>query len=123
MIQGYLSLSHSFRLFRWSTSTPCYTMKFSSLFLATLFAAPFVSAHGVLRRITIQGKVFEGNLPGRTGKDSVIRLVDRQDPNYGAQNLALTCGHNSAEAALFADAKPGDTITFAWKTASDGNVC
>jgi len=96
------------------------TMKFSPLFLVPLLTATYVSAHGVLRRISIQGKVYEGNVPGTP---SVIRLVSKQDPNKGANNPALSCGPDSGPAALVADANPGDNITFDWRTASDGTVC
>jgi len=96
-------------------------MKFASLTLP-LFAASYVTAHGILKRIAIQGKVFEGNQIGSSGAPSVIRQVSSQDPNKGANNPALTCGPNSGPAALVADANPGDTITFDWRTASDGLV-
>lgn len=90
-------------------------MFFSPLFLAPLLAASYVSAHGILTRISINGKVFEKNAP------SVIRLVTVQNPIKGATNPALTCGLDSAPAQENADASPGDTITFDWKTASGGN--
>lgn len=98
-------------------------MKFSTILLVPLFAASCVSAHGTLRRITINGKNFEGSAPGGPANPSVIRQVSSQDPNKGATNPALTCGPNSGPAALVADANPGDTIGFNWRSASDGTVC
>jgi hypothetical protein len=95
-------------------------MKFSTFILAPLFAASYVSAHGILKRISIQGKNFEGNGAGGPNSPSVIRQVSSQDPNKGADNPALTCGPNSGPAALVADASPGDTINFDWTTASGG---
>jgi hypothetical protein len=86
-------------------------MKFSTFILAPLLAAPYVAAHGILRRISIQGKVFEGNGAGGPTNPSVIRQVSSQDPNKGANNPSLTCGPNSGPAALVADANPGDIIT------------
>lgn len=95
-------------------------MKFSTFILAPLLAAHYVAAHGIMRRISIQGKVFEGNGAGGPTNPSVIRQVSSQDPNKGANNPSLTCGPNSGPAALVADANPGDVITFDWRTASDG---
>jgi len=99
-------------------------MKFSTstLILFPFLAASCVSAHGILRRISIEGKVFEGNRVGGPTNPSVIRQVNSQDPNKGANNPALTCGPGSGPASLVADANPGDTISFDWRTASDGPV-
>ena len=96
-------------------------MKFASLTLP-LFAASYVSAHGILRRIAIQGKLFEGNKVGSSGSPSVIRQVSTSSPNKGANNPALTCGPDSGPAALVADANPGDTITFDWRTTIDDGL-
>lgn len=98
-------------------------MKLSTILLLPLLTASCVSAHGILRRISIQGKVYEGSQVGGPTIPSVIRHVTSQDPNKGANNPALTCGPGSGPAALVADANPGDTITFDWRTASDGLVC
>jgi len=98
-------------------------MKFASLILP-LFAAFYadVSVHGILRRIAIQGKVFEGNKIGSSGSPSVIRQVSTSSPNKGANNPALTCGPDSGPAALVADANSGDTVTFDWHTTIDDGL-
>jgi hypothetical protein len=106
-----------------STVIFIHRMKLSTIILAPLFTTSYVSAHGLLRWISIQGKVFEGNTAGRPTYPSAIRQVSSQDPNKGANNPALTCGPNSGPAALVANANPSDVITFDWRTASDGSVC
>jgi len=93
-------------------------MKFSTFFLVPLLAAHYVAAHGLLRRLSIEGKVFEGNHIG-SNNPSVIRAVNSQDPNKGANNPVLTCGPGASPASLVADALPGNVITFDWETAND----
>jgi hypothetical protein len=95
-------------------------MKFSAFTLVPLLVAQYVSAHGITSQISIQGKVFQGNRLGGPTNPSVIRQVSSQDPNKGANNPALTCGPNATPATLVADANPGDTINFDWRTASGG---
>ncbi|KAF4610008.1 hypothetical protein D9613_010338 [Agrocybe pediades] len=94
---------------------------FSSLLvLVPLLAASSVSAHGYLNEMTIAGKSYRGNIPGKGNPSaSVIRQIKSQDPNYGASNPALTCGPSAKPASLVADANPGDKVTFKW-TGGDG---
>ena len=94
----------------------------SNILAALLLAASYASAHGTLRRISINGKDFEGNAPGGPTNPSVIREVSTQNPNKGAANPAITCGADSGPAALVANVNPGDTISFNWRTANDQNV-
>ncbi|CAA7263648.1 unnamed protein product [Cyclocybe aegerita] len=84
-------------------------------FLLPLLAATYVSAHGFLNQITINGKTYRGNKPNQRNDPSVIRRVSSPNPNYGANNAALTCGPNSIAGSLVADANPGDTVTFDWR--------
>ncbi|KAJ3495920.1 hypothetical protein NLJ89_g10554 [Agrocybe chaxingu] len=86
-----------------------------------LLAAACVSAHGFLADVTINGKSYAGNRPRGNNGPSIIQQVSTQDPNYGASNPALTCGPDATSASLVADANPGDTFTFDWRTASLGN--
>jgi len=96
-------------------------MKTTSLLIPLLTAA-YVSAHGFLSTVTINGKAFTGNIPSGKKSPSVIRQVSTQDPNKGAQNPALTCGPNASAGSLVADANPGDTVTFDWRAADLGKV-
>ncbi|KAF4610007.1 hypothetical protein D9613_010339 [Agrocybe pediades] len=85
-----------------------------------LLASTSVSAHGFLNSITIAGKAFKGNTPAQGTSPSVIRQVSSPNPNYGADNPALTCGPDAKAASLVADANPGDQLTFKW-TGEDGS--
>lgn len=96
-------------------------MKTTSLFVPVL-TATFVSAHGFLRTLTINGQAYTGNIPLGADNPSVIRQVVSPDPNKGASNPALTCGPNSTAAANVASANPGDSLTFSWKGADLSNV-
>lgn len=92
----------------------CSIMKATSLFVPLLTAA-FVSAHGFLHTVTINGKAYTGNAPQAKQVPSIIRQISSQNPNKGAMNPALTCGPNASPAALVANANPGDSLTFDWK--------
>jgi len=86
-----------------------------------VLTATFVSAHGFLRTLTINGQAYIGNIPLGADNPSVIRQVDSPSPNKGASNPALTCGPNSTAAANVASANPGDPLTFSWKGADLSN--
>jgi hypothetical protein len=96
-------------------------MRTTSLFVPLLVAA-FVSAHGFLHVLTINGKAYTGNAPLATDSPSVIRQVITPEPNKPASNPALTCGPSSTPAALVASANPGDSLTFSWKGEDLSNV-
>ena len=96
-------------------------MKTTSL-LFPLLTAAYVSAHGFLRTLTINGKSYTGNIPSGNTGPSVIRQISTPFPNKGAQNPALNCGPNATAASLVADANPGDALTFAWKGEDLSNV-
>ena len=96
-------------------------MKTTALFVPLLTAA-FVSAHGFLNDVTINGQDYPGNVPLAADNPSIIRQVISPLPNKGASNPALTCGPNSTAAALVANANPGDPLAFSWKGADLSNV-
>ena len=90
--------------------------------LFLLLTSAYVSAHGFLSTVTINGKAFQGNIPGGNKGPSIIRQVSSQNPNKGAENVALTCGPSSTAGSLVADANPGDTFTFDWRGADFSHV-
>ena len=94
----------------------------TTLLLFPLPTAAYVSAHGFLRTLTINGRAFTGNIPSGNTGPSVIRQISTVFPNKGTQNPALNCGPNATAGSLVADANPGDTLTFAWKGEDLSNV-
>lgn len=97
-------------------------MKATTSLFVPLLAAAYVSAHGFLRTVTINGKAYTGNVPAGADNPSVIRQISTPFPNHGASNPALTCGPDSTAGTLVANANPGDSLTFAWKGSDDSNV-
>ncbi|KAF5309256.1 hypothetical protein D9619_012697 [Psilocybe cf. subviscida] len=89
-------------------------MKSFSVLTSVLAAATYVSAHGHVHQITIAGKAYLGNVPQASPTPSVIRQISTPNPIKGARNVAINCGQDAVPAALVADAKPGDEITFDW---------
>ncbi|KAI8995251.1 glycosyl hydrolase family 61-domain-containing protein [Trametes punicea] len=93
-----------------------------SLLLVSLFIAlPYVTAHGYLKSVGIDGQTYQGNVPNHPTGDSPIRLIDDIDPVKGASNPNLSCGQNAQKAALVVPANPGSTVTFAWASGNGGN--
>ncbi|TFK32291.1 glycosyl hydrolase family 61-domain-containing protein [Crucibulum laeve] len=91
---------------------------FKSLFVLAL--PLLASAHGIVTKVTIAGKVFNGNTPNQNSP-SIIRKSSSPDPNKPASSPALTCGPNAGPAALVADANPGDELQFFWTGADKSN--
>ncbi|KAI0043315.1 lytic polysaccharide monooxygenase, partial [Auriscalpium vulgare] len=76
---------------------------------------PYVSAHGFLTQVTIDGKPYQGNAPGDNHPfASPIRQVTDVSPIKGASNAALTCGLGAQAASTVAPANPGDRVDFHW---------
>ena len=90
--------------------------------LVPLVLASYVSAHGYVANFNVGGKEYPGNGIGRNGRASALRQVTSQDPIKGANNPAVNCGTGATRAQLIADARPGDVMTFDWRTASGGRV-
>ena len=99
-----------------------FTMK-SFTFFVPLLAAISVSAHGFVDQITIDGKVFKGNIPSKATNPSVIRQISDPSPIKGAANPSVNCGTDAKPASLVADANPGSKLTFSWKGEDLSNVC
>jgi hypothetical protein len=96
---------------------------YTSLFLLVLATAlPRAAAHGVLGKITIDGKDYAGNAPNAKATASVIRQVDTIDPVKGASNANLACGSNAQLATLQADAQPGSSVQVFWADPNGSNV-
>ena len=96
-------------------------MKATSCYVPLLTAA-YVSAHGFVRTLSINGQAYTGNIPAGTNSPSVIRQINTTFPNYGANNPALNCGPGATPGTLVASANPGDTLTFSWKDVGLINV-
>lgn len=92
---------------------PPFIMKSTSLILP-LLTAVFVSAHGYVKSVSVNGQSYPGNAPGAATNPSVIFGISTIDPVKGATNVDLTCGQNASPASNVADAMPGDTITIQW---------
>ncbi|KAL7278180.1 hypothetical protein ACG7TL_008153 [Trametes sanguinea] len=93
----------------------------SILLISLLTAFPYVTAHGYLKSVAIDGQTYEGNVPNHATGDSPIRLIDDIDPVKGSSNPNLSCGQNAQKAALVVPANPGSNVTFAWASGNGGN--
>jgi hypothetical protein len=97
-------------------------MKTSTLLLPFLAAAlslvPSARAHGFVSTFGVDGKEYKGNVPSGRTDPSPIRQVSDQSPIYGAKSPTVNCGTGAPNAALVADAMPGSTLSWDWRTAS-----
>ncbi|KAF8557187.1 glycoside hydrolase [Imleria badia] len=93
--------------------------------LFTLFVLgllPFlVSAHGYIGSVSIDGKVYTGNVPGGTTAASIIRQVSTISPVKGATNPSLNCGMNATLAANVGSANPGSQLLIHWVGGATGS--
>ncbi|EMD41283.1 glycoside hydrolase family 61 protein [Gelatoporia subvermispora B] len=94
--------------------------RLSALFISFLAVAPYVSAHGFLGQISVDGTPYRGNLPGKNQGSSPIRMVSDISPVKGTGNPDITCGLSAQPAALTVPANPGSNITFQWEGGQDG---
>lgn len=115
------------------------------LFIITFFAIlafiPYVSAHGFVSKVLIDGKEYDGNTPQssastsstplflRTHVDtsavsSPIRMISTIDPVKGADNPSITCGQDAQAAKLTVPANSGSNLQITWESGSgDVDVC
>ncbi|KAJ6590871.1 hypothetical protein B0H10DRAFT_786217 [Mycena sp. CBHHK59/15] len=84
-------------------------------FFILLLLMSYVSAHGFVSRVSINGQMYKGNVPNEDPDvKSIIRQISDAEPVKGAKNPAVNCGKNAQLAARTANAEPGDEISFFW---------
>ncbi|TFY57477.1 hypothetical protein EVG20_g8534 [Dentipellis fragilis] len=86
-----------------------------------LALAPFASAHGYLKTVTIDGKAYAGNVPNGATNPSPIRQINDIGPVKGADNPFMNCGQAAQLASQVASANPGSAVQFLWKDGDDTN--
>ncbi|KAG1838359.1 glycoside hydrolase family 61 protein [Suillus subalutaceus] len=96
----------------------CSYQQFSLSFLALL---PFVSAHGYLAQVVIDGNNYYGNVPNAKPVPSIIRQINDVDPVMGASNPYLNCGQDAQLASLVANANPSSQLQFWWDGGDGGH--
>ncbi|KAI0694067.1 glycosyl hydrolase family 61-domain-containing protein [Cytidiella melzeri] len=94
---------------------------FTAVALSALAILPYVSAHGFLSNLVIDGTSYKGNLPNATPNPSVVRQISSVDPVKGTSNANLNCGQDAQKASLLADAQPGSSLSFFWMNGDSGN--
>ncbi|KAG8892047.1 hypothetical protein FRC01_014377, partial [Tulasnella sp. 417] len=85
--------------------------------ISALSVIPSVLAHGRVKSVTIDGKVYEGPQINNSGNiDSVIRTITDVSPVQDVNSDNMSCGQGAAKvtAPLSATAKPGSQIDFDW---------
>lgn len=93
-------------------------MHASALLLVPLLLVSYVSAHGMVAQVTVNGVTDTGKIPGiSSNRNTAIRQINTQNPTYGAENPALNCGPLAARASNVLNVNPGDTMSFKWTTA------
>jgi hypothetical protein len=83
--------------------------------LSLLVLLPFVSGHGYVAQVAIDGKDYYGNLPNADPVPSIVRQINDVSPVKGADNPYLNCGQDAQLASLVANANPGSQMQFWWK--------
>ncbi|KAH7923365.1 hypothetical protein BV22DRAFT_1036374 [Leucogyrophana mollusca] len=89
-----------------------------SLCLAVL---PTVYAHGYVAQVTIDGKLYQGNVPNASPTPSIVRQINNVAPVKGASNAYMNCGQSAQKASLVASANPGSQLTFRWEGGDGSN--
>jgi len=89
--------------------------------IVPLLLAAYTSAHGFVRRVTIDGETFNGNIPSGASNPSIIRQISDPSPVKGADNPAVNCGPSASTADEIADANPGSVISFDWEGGDGSN--
>jgi len=89
--------------------------------LTLLALVPFVSGHGYVAQVAIDGKDYYGNVPNANPVPSIVRQIDDVSPVKGAANPYLNCGQDAQLASLVANANPGSQMQFWWKGGDGSN--
>ncbi|CAL1702643.1 unnamed protein product [Somion occarium] len=93
---------------------------FATLLIFVTAALPFVSAHGFVSQVAIDGTLYKGNHPNKGEQfPSPVRLINDPAPVKHADNPNLSCGQNAKNAKVVADANPGSLLTFSWQSGDD----
>jgi len=80
-----------------------------------LLSATYVTAHGYLAQVSIDGTTYMGNTPAASPVNpSIIRDISTIDPVKGANNAYLNCGQSAKPASQVGNANPGSTMSFLW---------
>jgi AA9 family protein len=82
----------------------------------------FVSAHGFVSKVVIDGTTYTGNVPAAKPSDSPIRQISDISPVKGSSNPSLNCGLNAQLATMVVSANPGSVMEFYWGNPGGGNV-
>ncbi|KAB5594181.1 Glycoside hydrolase family 61 protein [Ceratobasidium theobromae] len=88
-------------------------MLFSSL--VSVFAlAAVANAHGYVDKIIVDGKTYNGPIPGETNPKSPIRRISTINPYKDPKGSGITCGEGSQLAAVVAPATAGSKLDLTW---------
>lgn len=100
------------------------SFRLTTLALLVPFVAylPQVRAHGYVAQVTIDGKVYVGNVPNAQPTPSIVRQINDISPVKGASNASLNCGMGAQKASLVANANPGSQLQILWLDGDGTNV-
>ncbi|KAH7908284.1 glycoside hydrolase family 61 protein [Hygrophoropsis aurantiaca] len=92
-----------------------------SSFLGLFALIPLVASHGFVKQVIIDGKAYQGNIPGGATNPSIIRQISTIDPVKGTDNPSLNCGMNATLASDVGNANPGSQLQINWVGSSTGD--
>ncbi|KAG8731023.1 hypothetical protein FRC12_019936 [Ceratobasidium sp. 428] len=89
-------------------------MLFSSLVSFFALAAVGVDAHGYVRQIVANGKLYTGGVPGETHPASPIRSISTINPYKDPKGAGQTCGQGAKAGSMVAPVTAGSKMTLQW---------
>jgi Auxiliary Activity family 9 (formerly GH61) len=93
-----------------------HTSTFTLLSLLLAAGSNFVSGHGIIKNVMINGKTYPGALgPGSDPANSPVRAVSSGDPIFDVNSPDMSCGTASQFAPISAIAVPGDVVSINWQ--------